>query len=1026
VTTSMQFTPANVLASAHPTVIAAGPVGTDVPQNSSIGILFSEPVSRLGMPGGVKVLANGVAVSMPFNWTSETGLTLQPGWFLRAATTYTVTLSGFENLAGIPLPDFTWTFRTGSAIDTATPTLLRILPSGSNVSPDAAVAFAFDKAVAPDSAASHFSLAYAALSSSVNSTAIASTLGFSDDLRTVYLRPNAPLGAGASVNAAGGNVADFAGNTTGSAGFTSTFQVSYKGSAPAAVTGANPRPDSNGVPLNATIQVQYSARITLFSDIAATLTENGTPLDLTLRVAGDGRTLTLIPSRLLAANSLIDVTVTGVAPAACHFSFSTGTDPDLQSPAVTVWPTSELSPVPPSVVLRLRFSERLNPLTVSSDSVTLRAPNNALIDATASLDDSGRMVTLTPRLPLIEGQRYNASWSVGDLAGNLSTAGTYFTIGSPDNVPTTLRGIDPADGASDVSTRPLIQAFFTRPVEFTLGNDSFRLMADGVPVPGTIGIQGSQLSFNPTRALIPGAAYRIETRGMADVFGNAVPDAASTFTVASPGDAITQLRLLSSSPANGAVGIPADASIRLTFNKPVTTGSALALTASASYYGTNPYLSTRIEGNDVVIQPTAPFNGGSQVSVRGTLRDTAGSTTQVSFSYLVTPVPDNTPPVLEYMFPAAGSTVPISGVNLVLRFSEPVTFAPNAIRIIGGSNPDLTGSYLGADGRTLSMVLNLIADADITIALGNGVTDLAGNPMAPVSYQLHSLSAEESSLPKVKSITPPLGANDVPVDTPIQLQFTHAMEPVSTAVGLQVSADNVPVTGSAAVTPDAHGLQFKPDIPFRSGARVAATVRSPAQDTAGQRIEPFESYFTVVKDAILAEPAPLAISASASAIDVRFDAPLGRRPLAPYIRSGFALIPSHWELRGSDWLRVVPDQPLDPGRDYRLILDSQSEFPLHPHAPASAAMRSALYDGTAVRLRFDGEVNLLTVSAQTLQLSTPDGAKVAYYLEHSLDRRELVLRPATSEAALVLILNGSESAGGVPIPRQRHRLSAPK
>ena len=67
----------------------------------------------------------------------------------------------------------------------------------------------------------------------------------------------------------------------------------------------------------------------------------------------------------------------------------------------------------------------------------------------------------------------------------------------------------------------------------------------------------------------------------------------------------------------------------------------------------------------------------------------------------------------------------------------------------------------------------------------------------------------------------------------------------------------------------------------------------------------------------------------------------------------------------------------------------------------------------------------MTVGPRTVQLTTPDGAAVQYFLDLGLDRRELVLRPATPEPELIVTVEGPESVGGTPVRRQRHRLSAP-
>jgi methionine-rich copper-binding protein CopC len=853
---------------------------------------------------------------------------------------------------------------------------------------------------------------------------VPTSLGVSSDLKTVFLSPNAPLAAGATLSVSASGADDLAGNMD-STSASSTFQVGYSGGSVATISGASPPPGSTGVPINASIQVQSSTNLYLISGIVATLAQNGNPLYASLSIAGDGRTVTVITAQPLAASSLIDVTIAGITSIPYHFSFTTGSDLDVVSPVALVWPTNGLSPAPESIVVAIRSNEPLNPLTVNTSSVTLRAPNNAYIDSAVALDNTGSVITLTPNLPLADGGQYTASWTAADLAGNQASGSTSFTVGPWDKTAAALVGIDPPNGATEVSASPAVQAFFTKPVNLTLGAGSFQLLLNGAPVLGSVTVAGSQVSFTPARQLVGGATYSIALTGAVDAFGNAIPGTTSTFTVYASGDTVTGLRWLSSIPANGAVGVPADAPVTLAFNEPVTTSSALSIGAGVGYQVYNTYLSTQVQGNSVVIQPTVPFSGGSQVSVGGTVRDSTGNSAYISLSFSVAPVAAATPPVLEYTFPAAGSTIPATGTNLVLRFSEPVIVGQNAIRLIGGPGISTPSWYLEADGRTVVSAdpPNLTPDSDITIAVTSNLTDFTGNPIVPVSYVLHTLSAAQSSMPQVQSITPPAGAINVAVDAVIQLQFTHAMDPVSVGNGLHVTANGIPLTGLTGASADGYSFMFTPDLPFGMGALVEVVIGQPADDVTGQEIGAFNSSFTVVQNPAAGYPVPNALSASSTAIDVRFDRPLNPSFPAPYLRAGFERIPSHWELRAGDWLRIVPDALLDPRLQYRIVLDAHTEFPLRLAGSNDPAIESVAYDGITVRIRFDQEINPLTVTPGTLQLIGPDGVPVTYFPGVAVDGLELVLWPATAEPELFAILDGLESAGGAPIRRQEYRLA---
>ncbi len=985
------FTTGSSLASQNPAVSAAGPVGSNVPQNTGLGVLFSEPVSTLATPVGITLTAGGVAIPLNYNWTGPQSISLQPTTILQPNTTYTVTVSGFENAAAIAIPARTWSFQTGAFADVTPPNLLRILPSGSGISADSVVSFTFDKPVNPGANASNFNL----LLASGNVThLVALVLGFSDDLQTAYLRPSSLLAAGATYQATVGLVQDFAGNAIAlSNPPSSTFQVGYTPPVPAAVTGCSPPANAMGVPVNAIVQVAASANLLMVNGLSATLAENGNPLDFALKYSADGLTLTMIPTRPLAPESQIDVTINGIGDAPYGFTFFTGTAADQVAPVSTPFPTPGLYPAPASVVTHIRFNKPLNPLSVNLTNVTLLSSNNAYLDIAVSLDSSGRLISVEPRLPLPAGMTYSVTWSVSDLAGNLANGSTNFTVGPQDDTPATLVGIDPADGSTGVGTTPTIQAIFTQPVEFTMGYDSLVLLLNGVPVPGKVALLSTAISFTPSRALQPGATYSLQLRGVADAFGAAVPDASTSFTTALPSDTIPPLKFVSSVPASGSAGVPANAPVRLTFNHPVTLTSAVALTSSYSPSYNRLYVSVQVQGNDVVLTPLVPFSG-TDLSIVGSVRDFAGYSAFINVYYTLAPIQDTTPPTLEYASPPAGSTIPVTGANLFLRFSEPVQVGQNAIRVIGGT---VGNWYTAEDGRTLvASQGNFSPDSDITIGLTSGITDFTGNPLAPLSYQLHSLSAAQSAAPKVGSITPPFGALNVPVDSSIQLQFTHAMDPTSLNLGLHVTADGIVVTGSTNASSDGTTFTFQPDLPFNKGAFVTVAAGSPAEDVASQALIGFNSSFTVIKDSTT--PIAVALSATANAVDVRFDAPLDHYRPEPYLRSGFERIASRWELRGRDWLRIVPDSPLQPGRDYRLVLDAQTEFPLRlVDDSRPPRVEELAYDGRTLRIRFDREPGF-----PSIELTTPNGSAVEYDLDRSIDGRELRLRLKTKQPDLVI------------------------
>jgi hypothetical protein len=203
-----------------------------------------------------------------------------------------------------------------------------------------------------------------------------------------------------------------------------------------------------------------------------------------------------------------------------------------------------------------------------------------------------------------------------------------------------------------------------------------------------------------------------------------------------------------------------------------------------------------------------------------------------------------------------------------------------------------------------------------------------------------------------------------------------------------------------AASADNMTFTFQADAPFNKGASVQIVVGPPVEDLATQAVTAFTSSFTVIKDSTA--PIPVMLSATATAVDVRFDAPLDHYQPDPYLRSGFQRIPSHWELRGRDWLRIVPDSPLEQGPDYRLVLDPRTEFPLRLVDDSNPPkVQEVTYDGRTLRFRFDQELTFPLIA-----LTTPDGSAVAYDLDRSIDGRELRLRLKSEQPDLLVHVFG--------------------
>jgi Ca2+-binding RTX toxin-like protein len=194
-------------------------------------------------------------------------------------------------------------------------------------------------------------------------------------------------------------------------------------------------------------------------------------------------------------------------------------------------------------------------------------------------------------------------------------------------------------------------------------------------------------------------------------------------------------------PAVNATGVAQTATVTATFSEPVNGVSGTTFRLRNAVNGLNVPATVTMSGNTATLTPTAPLANNTQYTATLTggaaaIRDLAGNplaTTSWSFRTAL----DTTPPTVTARTPAPGATgVPV-GSNVVVTFSEPVVPGANSFTLTNAAGRRVLAVVtVSADGRTLTLdpVLNLPSGQTFTVSLTNGVRDLAGNRLAPVTW----------------------------------------------------------------------------------------------------------------------------------------------------------------------------------------------------------------------------------------------------------------------------------------------------
>ncbi len=310
---------------------------------------------------------------------------------------------------------------------------------------------------------------------------------------------------------------------------------------------------------------------------------------------------------------------------------------------------------------------------------------------------------------------------LAQASGTTSTNGEVSDLGDLvlDDSPVQVLSVDPADGATGVSVTKPITLTFSDPL---LSTGGFGILdgTAGVVVPPPILSNGARtITFNP-----PGGGWPnpktltvLASTSVTDLLGRRLTQAfTSHFTTEDKAPPLA----ISYSPASGAIQIPSDSAIEVTFSEPLALSAASlegVIRVFRAGVGQIPGASTQTAPDRVRFQPASllPENSSYSVVVNGAV-DLLGNvqTSQQVFTFSST---DTLPPVLTLSAPSPSSSV---------RNQRP-TIAVSALDALTGFD------------ATAPVVLTVDGQAVTTVKTVNGFHHL---PLADLAEGTHQVFAQ--------------------------------------------------------------------------------------------------------------------------------------------------------------------------------------------------------------------------------------------------------------------------------------------
>ena len=626
------------------------------------------------------------------------------------------------------------------------------------------------------------------------------------------------------------------------------------------------------LPVNGGTGVLLNTTVTaVFSSVMAPATINSTTFTLTgpggTPVAGavtySGSTATFTPAASLAASTIYVATITtgatdpGGNPLAANFvwSFTTGL-PTI----VSTIPTAGATAVPVNTLVSATFSEPMNGLTFTNSTFTLTGPG--LTPVTGVVTYAGSTATFTPTVILANSTLYTATITTGakDNAG-VSLAANFvwtFTTAAPPTVVSTV----PADGASAVAVNTVVSATFSGAMDpTTITGTTFTVTGPGLnPVAGTVTYAGTTATFTPTTILASSTLFTATiTTGAKDSTGAALAaNFVWTFTTVAPP------MVISTVPANGAVGVLSTAIITATFNEPMdaTTINSTTFTvegpapilvssparrAASVIPGPNgPAVAGTVtySGVTATFTPTAPLLGSGLYTATITTgaKDPTGNPIAANYVWTF-----NTAPI-----PMVTSTVPANGaINVPLNqkisatFSSPMsastitaagTFAVT-VTTGGAAVPGALTYDAASNTAIFAPTAALTANTEYTGTITTAAQSSAGNALAAnYVWSFTTGVATNASAPTVTLTNPVDTATNVALNQKIAATFSTFMDP-STISAPGTFTVAVAGLGGAAVpgTVSYAGKTaiFTPTANLTASTQYTATITTAAKDLTG-------------------------------------------------------------------------------------------------------------------------------------------------------------------------------------------------
>ncbi len=490
------------------------------------------------------------------------------------------------------------------------------------------------------------------------------------------------------------------------------------------VASVDPMDGQVNVPVAGAVTVRFSEPADPASVSSGTvrLLDGATAVAASVTLSADGTSATLQPAAVLRGYTRYTVVVTtGVRDRAGRAlaaeSRTTFLTLDNVPPrVVSASPVDGAGQVDPSAVVRIVFSEAVDPQSVTAESFMLTR-GGLPVEARVDLNPSQTVAVWTPAAYLAVNATYEARLQgVRDAVGNLLAAPVVIRFATLDTIPPTVTALTLASGARLIrGNRVAVTAQTSDPdiafVDFSI-DDTLAATVTAAPYTATV-------------ALTPASGDTLALQAVAtDKVGNRGPVALRFVTVQPDRPPAAQI----TAPAQAELGGTVSVTVSGTDDVGVTKLTLVASSEVASTQTKNFAVGESVS-NTFSLQIPATVAPGGAITLSATATDTAGQVSPVAAAILT--VADTTKPVVSILSPASGPFVTGSTVTVEVRATDlsgisEIRLLPSA-GAVTSANPVPFPAGTTTARALFSLALDASAPVGQTVTVSAQATDASGN-----------------------------------------------------------------------------------------------------------------------------------------------------------------------------------------------------------------------------------------------------------------------------------------------------------